>query len=265
MAITFVILAVTIAMFVWGRFSLDVVAVGSLLTLFLTGIIDLDQALSGFSNSTVILIGTLFVVGEGLTRTGITAWVGDRLIGASRGSAVRLLVLSMTAAAVMSAVVSNTATVAAFMPAVVLAAWGVRSTPSAFLIPLAFASSVGGLLTLTGTAPNIVITEALDIAETTGEYYWDAELHRLKGEFLLSQTKKPAKSEDCFHRSIEIAHRQSAKSLELRAAMSLGRLWQNQGKKDKARELLNGVYGWFTEGFDTPDLIDAKALLEELS
>ena len=162
MAVTFVILAVTIAMFVWGRFSLDVVAVGSLLALFLAGIIDLEQALSGFSNSTVILIGTLFVVGEGLTRTGVTAWFGGRLIGASRGSAVRLLVLSMTAAAVMSAVVSNTATVAAFMPAVVLAAWGVRSTPSAFLIPLAFASSVGGLLTLTGTAPNIVITEALD-------------------------------------------------------------------------------------------------------
>ena len=164
MAVTFVILAVTIAMFVWSRFSLDVVAVGSLLALFLTGIIDVDQALSGFSNSTVILIGTLFVVGEGLTRTGVTAWVGDRLIGAARGSAVRLLVLSMTAAAVMSAVVSNTATVAAFMPAVVLAAWRVRSTPSAFLIPLAFASSVGGLLTLTGTAPNIVITEALDTA-----------------------------------------------------------------------------------------------------
>ena len=164
MAVTFVILIVTILAFVWGRFSLDVVALGSLLALFLTGIVDLDEALSGFSNSTVILIGTLFVVGDGLTRTGITAWFGDRLIGSSRGSPVRLLILSMAAAAALSGVVSNTATVAALLPAVVLASWGVRSTPSAFLIPLAYACSVGGLLTLTGTAPNIVIAEALDVA-----------------------------------------------------------------------------------------------------
>jgi di/tricarboxylate transporter len=164
MAVTFVILGLTIAAFVWGRYSLDAVALGSLLALFLTGVVELDEALSGFSNSTVILIGTLFVVGEGLTRTGVTAWFGDRLVGSSRGSPVRLLVLTMAAAAGMSAVVSNTATVAALIPAVVLAAWGVRSTPSAFLMPMAFASTVGGLLTLTGTAPNIVITEALDTA-----------------------------------------------------------------------------------------------------
>lgn len=71
-------------------------------------------------------------------------------------------------------------------------------------------------------------------------------------------------AEECFDQALEVARGQSAKSLELRAATSLARLWQQQGKKAEARELLGGVYGWFTEGFDTPDLVDAKALLEEL-
>ena len=142
MGITFLILGITIVMFIWGRFTLDVVALSSLLALFLVNVIELEEALSGFSNSTVILIGTLFVVGEGLTQTGVTAWFAERLIGSSRGSQVRLLVLTMTAAAAMSSVISNTATVAALVPAVVLASWGVRSTPSAYLIPLAFAGSV---------------------------------------------------------------------------------------------------------------------------
>jgi di/tricarboxylate transporter len=164
MAITFVILAITIVMFGWDRFSPDLVAIGSLLALFLTGVIGLEPALSGFSNSTVILIAALFIVGEGLTETGVTAWFGDRLIGSSRGSPMRLLVLLMTAGAVMSAFISNTGTVATLMPAVVVASWGVRSHPSAVLIPLAFSASVGGLLTLTGTPPNVVISEALDAA-----------------------------------------------------------------------------------------------------
>ena len=72
-------------------------------------------------------------------------------------------------------------------------------------------------------------------------------------------------AESCFQHAIEVARRQSAKSWELRAAMSLSRLWQKQGKREEARQLLAEVYGWFTEGFDTPDLKEAKALLEELS
>lgn len=162
MGITFLILGVTIVMFVWGKYSLDTVALSSLLALFLLDVIELEEALSGFSNSTVLFIGTLFVVGAGLTQTGVTAWFAERLIGSSHGSQVRLLVLTMVAAAVMSSVISNTATVAALVPAVVLASWGVRSTPSLYMMPLAFAGTVGGLLTLTGTAPNIVIAEALD-------------------------------------------------------------------------------------------------------
>ncbi len=162
MAITFAILAVTIVLFVRSRREPDLIALGSLLALFLFGVVDLDQALSGFSNPTVVLIGALFIVGEGLTRTGVTAFVGERLVGGGRPRPVRLLVATMAAAALLSGFVSNTGTVATLMPAVVIAAWGVGSRPSQFLIPLAFAANAGGLLTLAGTAPNIVIAEALD-------------------------------------------------------------------------------------------------------
>jgi di/tricarboxylate transporter len=164
MTITFIILGVTMVLFVWGRWQPDLVAVSSLLALYLTGVITLDEAFAGFANPTVILIAALFIVGEGLSRTGVTAYVGDRLIGSAKGSPLRLLVLSMVATAVLSGVISNAGTVAALMPAVVVAAWGVRSSPAAFLIPIAFAANAGGLLTLTGTPPNIVIAEALDAA-----------------------------------------------------------------------------------------------------
>ncbi len=92
--------------------------------------------------------------------------------------------------------------------------------------------------------------------------FFNAELLRLKGELLLS--KDEAEAESLFKRALEIARSQEAKSLELRAAMSLARLWQSQGKRAEARDLLHPVYDWFTEGFDTLDLKDAKALLEEL-
>jgi class 3 adenylate cyclase/tetratricopeptide (TPR) repeat protein len=93
----------------------------------------------------------------------------------------------------------------------------------------------------------------------------NAGLYRLKGELLLRcSAEHPAEAESCFRQALEIARRQGAKSLELRVAMSLSRLWQRQGKRAEAHELLAPVYGWFTEGFDTPDLQEAKALLEEL-
>lgn len=164
MAITFVILGITIVLFVWGRFHADLVAVASLLALFLAGVIDLGQAFSGFANTTVVLIASLFVVGEGLSRTGVTAYFGDKLIGGAKGNGLRLLVLAMLATAVLSGFISNAGTVATLMPAIVLASWGVRGTPSGFLIPVAFAANAGGLLTLTGTPPNIVVAEALEAA-----------------------------------------------------------------------------------------------------
>jgi predicted ATPase len=111
-----------------------------------------------------------------------------------------------------------------------------------------------------------LLDEALTLVDKHGECWWEAEIHRLKGVFMLQQAVPDAKqAEGCLQHSLAIASRQQAKSLELRAAMGLSRLWQEQGKRDKARELLAPIYGWFTEGFDTVDLQEAKALLEELS
>ena len=108
--------------------------------------------------------------------------------------------------------------------------------------------------------------EALATVAKSAVRWWEAELYRLKGELLLQHAGAPSEeAETCFQQALEIAHRQEAKSLELRAAMSLSRLWQQQGMRDEARELLAPIYGWFTEGFDTADLQEAKALLEELS
>jgi predicted ATPase len=111
-----------------------------------------------------------------------------------------------------------------------------------------------------------VLTEALALVDTTGERWCEAELHRLKGELLLQGSSENAtEAEACFHHALEIARTQQAKSFELRAATSLARLWQHQGKRQEAHDLLAPVYGWFTEGFDTADLKDAKALLDALA
>jgi TOMM system kinase/cyclase fusion protein len=110
-----------------------------------------------------------------------------------------------------------------------------------------------------------VLTEALTLMDTTGERVWEPELYRLKGTLLLQQSlDHQAEAETCFQQAIDIARTQQAKSFELRTATSLARLWQQQGKRQEAYDLLAPVYGWFTEGFDTPDLQDAKALLEAL-
>jgi predicted ATPase len=110
-----------------------------------------------------------------------------------------------------------------------------------------------------------VLAEALDAAKKTGARLWEAELYRLRGELLLAQTSEnQGVAESCFKRALEFTQRQQTKSWELRAAISLSRLWQLQGKKEEARDLLSGTYSWFTEGFDTADLKDAKALLDEL-
>jgi predicted ATPase len=108
------------------------------------------------------------------------------------------------------------------------------------------------------------LAEALAMVEETDERYCEAELYRLKGQLLLAQGDD-AEAEASFRRAIEVARRQSAKSWELRAAVSLARLWQQQGRIDEARQMLAEIYGWFTEGFGTPGLKEAEALLEELS
>jgi predicted ATPase len=113
------------------------------------------------------------------------------------------------------------------------------------------------------------VAEALATATATGERFWEAELHRLQGELLLTRAEtEPSahtEAEACFRQALAVARRQQAKSLELRAVMSLGRLYRQQRRQAEARPLLAETYGWFTEGFTTPDLQEAKALLEELS
>src|SRR5262249_13887098 len=110
------------------------------------------------------------------------------------------------------------------------------------------------------------LAEAHTLVEQHEERYWEAEVCRLRGVVLLQQTGTPqAEAEAWLQRALDVARRQEAKSLELRAAMSLSRFWQQQGKRTEAYELLAPVYGWFTEGLDTADLQEAKALLEELS
>lgn len=115
------------------------------------------------------------------------------------------------------------------------------------------------------------VVEALAFVERTEERFYEAELHRLKGELTLKKSKvkgrksEVVEAEAYFLKAIEVARKQEAKSWELRAAMSLARLWQKQGKRLEAQELLAPVYNWFTEGFDTKDLQDAQALLKNLT
>ena len=113
-----------------------------------------------------------------------------------------------------------------------------------------------------------VLTEALTVIDKTSEQQYVAEVHRLIGDLRLAQSGPGQHGEvaaESFHRALGVARQQQAKSLELRAALSLARLWQQQGKGAEARQLLTEVYGWFTEGFDTADLQEARVLLEVLA
>jgi predicted ATPase len=111
-----------------------------------------------------------------------------------------------------------------------------------------------------------VLTEALTLVDKTGERWCEPELYRLKGQLLLQQSpNNSAEAEACFHKASSIAQSQQAKSWELRAATSLAKLWQRQGKRQEAYDLLAPVYRGFAEGFDTADLKDAKAQLDALS
>src|SRR5262245_37747669 len=110
------------------------------------------------------------------------------------------------------------------------------------------------------------LTEAHTLVEQHEERVWEAEVHRLRGVLLLRQPGTPqAEAETWLQQALDVARRQEAKSLELRAAMSLAQLWQRQGKRTEACALLAPIYGWFTEGFDTADLQEAKVLLDALT
>ena len=110
------------------------------------------------------------------------------------------------------------------------------------------------------------LDEAISVGEQTGERWFEAEAYRLKGELLLQKTlSSPVEAEVCFTQALQVASAQQAKTLELRAALSLARLWQSQGRMVDAYRILAEVYHWFCEGFDTPELKEAKGLLEALN
>jgi predicted ATPase/class 3 adenylate cyclase len=145
---------------------------------------------------------------------------------------------------------------------VALQATGAQIGQPGFLTLLAEAYAAAGQV----DAGLDVLSKALALVDHTGERYREAELYRLKGELLWRQTVPDvSQAAACLQQALTVARRQQARSWELRAAMSLARLWQRQGKQSAARELLAPVYGWFTEGFDTVDLQEARALLDELS
>jgi DNA-binding SARP family transcriptional activator/predicted ATPase len=144
-----------------------------------------------------------------------------------------------------------------------LAVWRATGAALAETSYLALLAEVYGKAGKPGEGLSL-LAEALDVLDKTGERYFEPEVYRLKGELLLLRRAAEAEAEASFHRAIELARLQRAKSWELRAATSLSRLWRKQDRREEARQLLAEIYGWFTEGFDTPDLREARSLLESL-
>lgn len=161
MIVTFAILAVSVVFFINGRIRSDLVALCAMILLILFGILTPDEALAGFSNSIVVMMIGLFVVGGAILQTGLAKIISRRILSLAGHSQTKLFVLIMLVTAVIGAFVSNTGTVALMLPIVVSLAAGVDTHPGRFLMPLAFASSMGGMMTLIGTPPNLVIQNVL--------------------------------------------------------------------------------------------------------
>ncbi len=161
MTITFIILAITIVLFISGKLRPDIVAILSMVSLYVFGVLSVQDTFAGFSNSTVVMIAALFIVGEAMSRTGVTSWLGNKIVSLSKNNSNKLLILLVIGTALISAFVSNTGTVASLIPVAIAAAWRLKTSASKMLIPLAFAANTGGLLTLTGTPPNIIANQAL--------------------------------------------------------------------------------------------------------
>src|SRR3954447_6988760 len=158
--ITFVVLGAVVALFVWDRLPVAIVAVGVALALWATGVLSLDDALAGFGDPTVLFIASLFVVSEGLDASGVTSWVGRELAGRVGDSRTRLIVLMMLLVAALTALISVNGSVAALIPVTVVLAIRLRRSPSQLLLPLAFGAHAGSLLALTGTPVNVIVSDA---------------------------------------------------------------------------------------------------------
>jgi di/tricarboxylate transporter len=157
--ITFVVLGVAVALFVWNRLPVGVVALGAALALYAAGVISVDQAFAGFGDPTVIFIASLFIVSEALDTTGVTTWAGQRLVAAAGASDVRLVVYVLLLAAGLSAILTPNGAVAALLPMTVLVAIRLGRAPSKLLMPMAFSAHAGALLVLTGSPVNVLVAD----------------------------------------------------------------------------------------------------------
>jgi di/tricarboxylate transporter len=167
MWIAVAILALAILFFITEWLRVDVVALGVVVSLMLTGILTTDEAIAGFSSSAVLLIAALFIVGGAVFQTGLAGMIGQQILTVAGTNETRLIIVVMVAVAIMSGFMSNTGVVAVMLPAILSLAASTKISPSKLLIPLAFGSSLGGASTLIGTPPNIIVSEIL--AES-GEY-----------------------------------------------------------------------------------------------
>lgn len=161
MTLTLIVLGLTVALFILGRIRSDVVALSALAVLMVSGVLSPTEALAGFSSSVVIMMAGLFVVGGAIFQTGLARETGKRMMGLAQGNETRAFLLVMLTTSVIGAFVSNTGTVALMMPIIVSMAAQAGFSSGRMLMPLAFAGSLGGMLTLIGTPPNLVINEAL--------------------------------------------------------------------------------------------------------
>ena len=164
MWITLAILVVAIVLFVTEWLRVDVVALCVLVALMLTGILTTEEAVAGFSSTSVLSIGFLFIVGGAVFQTGLAAIIGDRILKIAGTSETRLLIILMAAISIMSAFISSTGVVALMLPAVISLAHRAKIPPSRLLMPLAFSALLGGSTTLIGTPPNIIVSETLQNA-----------------------------------------------------------------------------------------------------
>jgi di/tricarboxylate transporter len=158
--LTYIVLGTAVALFVWDQIPVAIVAVGVALALWATGVLEIEQALAGFGDPTVIFIASLFVVSEGLDSSGVTAWAGQQLIARAGESRTRLVVLTMLLVAVLTMLISVNGSVAALVPVAVVTAVRLGRSPSQLLMPVAFAAHAGSLLALTGTPVNVIVSDA---------------------------------------------------------------------------------------------------------
>ena len=168
LAIVFLLLAAAIVMFALNKPRMDAVGLLMLTALPFTGALTMSEALSGFSDANVVLIAALFVIGEGLIRTGAVTRLGDWLTTKSGSSEIRLIVLLMVAVSALGAVMSSTAVTAIFVPVALRIAQKTRTSPSRLMMPLCFAALISGMMTLVATTPNLVVNSELVLKGARG-------------------------------------------------------------------------------------------------